>query len=61
MAAIAAVVGAGASLIGGAVSANQADKAGKRAGRAAARAQQEIDRIKAERVPITNPYAGKQK
>jgi hypothetical protein len=58
MAAVAAIVGAGASLIGGAVSANQADKAGKRAGRAAARAQQEIDRIKSERVPITNPYAG---
>jgi hypothetical protein len=57
MAAIAAI-GAGVSLIGGAVSANQANKAGKRAGRAAARAQQEIDRIKSERVPITNPYAG---
>ena len=60
MAAIAAVVGAGVSLIGGAVSANQADKAGKRAGRAAKRAQAEINRIKNSRVTLTNPYAGNQ-
>ena len=60
MAAIAAVVGAGVSLIGGAVSANQADKAGKRAGRAADRAQAEINRIKNSRVTLTNPYAGNQ-
>jgi len=58
MAAIAAIVGAGASIIGGAVSANQADKAGKRAGRAANNARDEMNRIKNRRVPITNPYAG---
>ena len=58
MAVVSAVVGAGASIIGGAVAANQADKAGKRAGRAARNAREEMDRIKASRVPITNPYAG---
>ena len=58
MAVVSAVVGAGVSIIGGAVAANQADKAGKRAGRAARNAREEMDRIKASRVPITNPYAG---
>ena len=58
MAAISAIVGAGVSIIGGAVAANQADKAKDRASRQAARARQEIDRIKASRISITNPYAG---
>ena len=56
--AVVAAVSAGVSIIGGAVAANQADKAGKRAGRAARNAREEMDRIKASRVPITNPYAG---
>lgn len=51
---------AGVSLVGGAVAANQADKAAGRAGRAANRAQAEIDRIKNSRVTLTNPYAGNQ-
>jgi len=58
MAAITAVVGGVASAVGGAVSANQARKAGARAGRDAERARQEIAAIKAARVPIVNPYAG---
>ena len=58
MAAIAAVVGAGVSAIGGAVAANQASKASGRAGRAAERARAEIQAVKNARVPITNPYAG---
>ena len=56
MAAIAAI-GAGVSLIGGAVSANQARKAGKGARNDANRARAEIAAIKAARVDIVNPYA----
>lgn len=56
MAAVAAI-GAGVSLIGGAVSANQAKKAGKGARNDANRARAEIAAIKAARVDIVNPYA----
>jgi hypothetical protein len=56
MAAIAAI-GAGVSLIGGAVSANQAKKAGQGARNDANRARAEIAAIKAARVDIVNPYA----
>ena len=58
MAVVAAVIGAGASLIGGAVAANQANKAAGRASDAAGRAQADINRIKSERISITNPYSG---
>jgi hypothetical protein len=57
MAAVAAI-GAAVSVVGGAVSANQARKAGDKAGRDAQRAREEIAAIKAARIPITNPYAG---
>ena len=57
MAGVAAIVGAGASLIGGAVSANQAKKAGQGARNDANRARAEIAAIKAARVDIVNPYA----
>ena len=51
-------VGAGASLLGGAVSANQAKKAAGRAQRNKAAAQRELDSIKASRQTIINPYSG---
>lgn len=57
MAGVAAIVGAGASIIGGAVSANQAKKAGQGARNDANRARAEIAAIKAARVDIVNPYA----
>ena len=57
MAGVTAIVGAGASLIGGAVSANQAKKAGQGARNDANRARAEIAAIKAARVDIVNPYA----
>lgn len=57
MAAVAAAVGAGASLIGGAVASHQASQAAKGARNDAARAKAEMDAIKAARQPITNPYA----
>jgi len=53
----AAVVGAGASLLGGAVSANQAKQAAKGARNDAERARQEMAAIKANRATIVNPYA----
>tara|TARA_R110002050_G_scaffold132594_1_gene254717 strand:- start:9432 stop:10178 length:747 start_codon:yes stop_codon:yes gene_type:complete len=46
------------SMIGGAVAGNQASKAKGRAERAAQRARNNMDRIKRERITITNPYAG---
>jgi len=52
MAAVTAVVGGVASVVGGAVSANQARKAGDKAGRDAQRAREEIAAIKAARIPI---------
>ena len=52
-----ATIGAGVSLIGGAVSANQAKKAGQGARNDANRARAEIAAIKAARVDIVNPYA----
>ena len=58
MAAITAVaVGAGASLIGGAVSAHQAGQAAKGARNDADRARAEMAAIKANRATIVNPYA----
>ena len=58
MAAITAVaVGAGASLIGGAVSAHQAGQAAKGARNDADRARAEMAAIKANRAVIVNPYA----
>tara|TARA_R100000935_G_scaffold113_1_gene358 strand:+ start:1123 stop:1866 length:744 start_codon:yes stop_codon:yes gene_type:complete len=56
MAAIAA--GVAASLIGGAITSNQASKSADRAGNAAQRARDAIRTIKNGRVNITNPYAG---
>ena len=56
MAAVAAI-GAGASLIGGAVSAHQASQAAKGARNDARKAAAEMAAIKAARQPITNPYA----
>lgn len=53
----AGLIGAGASLIGGAVSAHQAGQAEKGARNAAARAKAEMDAIKRSRQAITNPYA----
>ena len=55
--AVAAAVGAGVSLIGGAVGAHQAGQAAKGARNDARRAKAEMDAIKAARQPITNPYA----
>jgi len=57
MAVVTAAVGAGASLIGGAVGAHQASQAAKGARNDARRAKAEMDAIKASRQPITNPYA----
>ena len=57
MAVAAAVVGAGVSLIGGAVGAHQASQAAKGARNDAARSKAEMDAIKASRQVITNPYA----
>ena len=51
-------VGAGASLLGGAVSANQAKKAAGRAQRNKTAAQRELDSVKASRQTIINPYSG---
>jgi hypothetical protein len=56
MAAVAAI-GAGVSLIGGAVSAHQAGQAAKGAANDAARARAQMEAIKAQRQQITNPYA----
>ena len=53
-----ALVGAGASAISGAVTANQAKKAAGRASNDAARARAEMNRIRNSRQAITNPYAG---
>ena len=50
-------LGAGASLLSGAVAANKAKKQAKSAGDRARIAQAEINAIKANRVPIINPYA----
>jgi hypothetical protein len=55
--AVAAAVGAGVSLIGGAVGAHQANQAAKGARNDARRAKAEMDAIKAARQIITNPYA----
>jgi hypothetical protein len=52
-----AVVGVGTSLIGGAVGAHQAGQAAKGARNDARRAKAEMDAIRANRQPITNPYA----
>jgi hypothetical protein len=52
-----AVVGVGTSLIGGAVGAHQASQAAKGARNDARRAKAEMDAIRANRQPITNPYA----
>ena len=49
-------VGAGASLLGGAVSANQAKKAAGRAQRNKTAAQRELDSIKNSRQTVINPY-----
>ena len=58
MAAItAAAIGAGTSIIGGAVGAHQAGQAAKGARNDARRAAAEMDAIKKARQPITNPYA----
>jgi len=53
-----AVGAIGAKVIGGAVAANQADKAANRAKNAAERAQAEIDSLKASRGDVINPYEG---
>tara|TARA_R110000824_G_scaffold123297_1_gene281033 strand:+ start:457 stop:1209 length:753 start_codon:yes stop_codon:yes gene_type:complete len=58
MAAIAAM--AAVSVIGGAVTANQAKKAAGRAADDAGKARAGINAVKAARVPITNPYASSQ-
>jgi hypothetical protein len=50
-------IGAGASLLGGAVSANQAKKAAGRAQRNKTAAQRELDSIKASRQTIINLYS----
>jgi hypothetical protein len=55
--AVAAAVGAGVSLIGGAVGAHQASQAAKGARNDAKRAKAEMDAIRAARQTITNPYA----
>ena len=57
MAVAAAAIGAGASLIGGAVASHQASQAAKGARNDARQAKAEMDAIKAARQPITNPYA----
>ena len=57
MAVAAAAIGAGASLIGGAVASHQASQAARGARNDAARAKAEMDAIKRARQPITNPYA----
>ena len=58
MAVTAAIIGAGASLVSGAVGANQSKKARNAAARdAKANAKREIEALKASRqTPIINPY-----
>ena len=51
-------LGAGASLIGGAITAGKARKAAKNAEDAANVARGEMAAIKNSRVPIINPYSG---
>ena len=53
----AAAIGAGTSLLGGAISANQAKQAARGARNDADRARQEMAAIKANRAAIVNPYA----
>jgi hypothetical protein len=53
----AAAIGAGVSIIGGAVGAHQAGQAAKGARNEAARTKAEMDAIRKARQPITNPYA----
>lgn len=53
-----AVGAIGAKVVGGAIAANQADKAANRAKNAAERAQAEIDSLKASRGDVINPYEG---
>jgi hypothetical protein len=57
MAVVAGIVGAGVSLIGGAIGAHQAGQAAKGARNDARGAKAEMDAIRAARQPITNPYA----
>ena len=57
MAVVTAAVGAGVSLIGGAVGAHQAGQAAKGARNDANRSRAEMAAIRAARQPVTNPYA----
>ena len=54
----AAIIVGTTALVGSAVAANQADKAGKRSGRRASRAQDKIDELEANRQAIINPFSG---
>jgi len=54
--AVAAAIGAGASLVGGAIASHQAGQAAKGARNDARRAQAELNAIKAARQSIINPY-----
>jgi len=54
--AVVAAISAGVTIIGGAVAANQADKAAGRARRDKTKAEAEVESIKASRQSITNPY-----
>ena len=56
--AVAAAIGAGVSIIGGAVAAGKAGKAARAAGRDKAAAERQLNALKASRQTITNPYAG---
>ena len=58
MAVTAAIIGAGASLVSGAVGANQSKKARNAAARDKANAKREIEALKASRQTIINPYIG---
>jgi hypothetical protein len=55
--AVAAAIGVGAALVGGAVSAHQASQAAKGARNDANRSRAEMEAIRKARQPITNPYA----
>ena len=56
--AVAAAIGAGVSIIGGAVAAGKAGKAARAAGRDRAAAEGQLNALKASRQQVTNPYDG---
>ncbi len=53
-----AVIGAGASIVGGLIGSSSAKKAARRARREAKRLQKKLDTLEANRQEVINPYEG---